>query len=1775
MGDPSGRGRTLGGSRRTWIAPGLAAILVFSAVIASVSTVPEPASAFPTPGTNAGVAVGPGSPDKPSLAVDAAGTLHLVRADDVSGERGVYYTSSGDGVTWSPSARIDTAGTASYFPRIAVEREPVGIRGRLYVAYQRGTGATADIWFTTSDGGAFWNPPRQVDLAPAGAPSISPSIAASDRAVYVAWSDDRDAATYQVYGRASLDGGASWGPEVLLSFAGISNLQSRTEAKGDSVVVVWRQASPGVVSIRSARSDDRGATWRYSAVTVGPTAADQPRDPDVFLDELGVAHVAWVLQDGTGAARAYYAFSGDGLTWSNPVRVDDTPAIVRMGAPSISGLAGTLWVAWHDSRTGDFDIYASWSTDGVTWGDGLLNGNDLRVDDTDRNGLPFDDATNQGNVTLKTGGFGVYAAWEDARNGAGLDTYFGSVQVSPLLITEIQDEPAAQARVEIYNFDRVAFAMTGVWLDTGLSNVDLSPLGAIPARSYRVVGRDPGSADLVVPIDLGSEGALVRLVRGAEVLASAGSGGYGIAPDPLPGESSSRLAGTLDYVPVWTRTAASTFKQPNVATPADFAPAVVLNEVLFNPANPGDRFVELYLRGAGPVDLTGYRVVGDSEYVFTGGTINAANPYAFVFEGRAPAWFGPLDAARDNVYLYDPAGRLLDMVGWTSPHAVGTSVSRVALGVGGLRAYEEASAAANGWAFDTAPTLAILALASDQTLFADIGTSVQFVLQATNRQTTAEYVNVVASAAKPGWPTIFLWPDATPLSDSAGDPDALADLGLVGPGVTVAFIVQVTVPSQGVLGDTNTITATVVAASLPVARASVDLTVNLYPHFDVQRDVNPTTVYLQGSGPPYNEIAQITLNITGAGFPTITLVPQDVVFQIDVSGSMSTNDPFNIRIDAVQNYIDGMRVDDRGAIIGFATTAWVVNNRPLTYTDPPGKAVLKTDADTLRFANGATNIFDALGLGNQWLITYATNMSRARVEILLTDGVDTTGHTDAQILNQAQNAANNGITVYTIGLVAGGPGNVNEPLLMGIATLTGGQYFRANTAQDLLAIYDQIGRRINRTAGVDPDPLDAIPLIEDDVAPYLTIDANSFYDPMTGSPRPPSLMQQLGDRWRLQWNVNRIQINETWAVRFNVRSTRLGLQGVALYPDARVDYLRWDGSIVSQPFPQGQLEVLQAPSPPFITNTNPMNGATSVPLSQVITALFNTPMDGPTVVWTIAPPIALSPSWAGSTILMLSHSTDFAECTRYTIEVTQAFDTDGEALVPGPVPNPWSFTTVCPLRVTYTITRTPLVGNLDVVVDGTIYRAPTSFVWLVGDTHAIGAPDYDALGPSRLAFLAWDDGGPRAHPITVADVDTTITAGYALQHPANVVFLGLDPGRPAGVRFRLFGSNGASSSATAWADWVDDGSSVDVDGLVPGAAGERFITRDPTQWTATGPLAETVRYFHQFTADLRFVGLEGHLIAVDFVAFGSPSNTATALSWSDWVDATSALRADDLVPVSPRERYRTLDDTRWTVDAPVFANVTFLHQFRPRVLLLGLDEDHTVGAVWRIDAQAAARTGLSSSLYEWADAMAEMHFDARTTGEPPLHAQGSTGFVVDSAFDATIVYASRPPPPPVNWKPILAVVYAIGLFIAGATFGTRALDRYVPGSSKEERSARAIRWKGLPVGQKFAQMSIKEVEEKVHRDRRFTRLLLVLPFGGGEAAIGVLSFFTGLFRIPDAGNWFPAGFWVNTALLCGGVAAGLAVFRKGYRMTDDALLRLAEARARGAAHAAPERADDD
>jgi PKD repeat protein len=294
------------------------------------------------------------------------------------------------------------------------------------------------------------------------------------------------------------------------------------------------------------------------------------------------------------------------------------------------------------------------------------------------------------------------------------------------------------------------------------------------------------------------------------------------------------------------------------------------------------------------------------------------------------------------------------------------------------------------------------------------------------------------------------------------------------------------------------------------------------------------------------------------------------MFLIDASLSMMDNDPYDLRLEAAKHYVDLLNSSDRAAVVSFNYDATLVGGDHLSSNFPH----IKANIDSITLA-GWTNLYDPIRISTDELIGRGDD-SHVWLEILLTDGNDTTFHTGAQILSQAQRAADNNITIFTVGLI--GRGGVNESILMDIANVTNGEYIRAENASVLDQIYEEISQMVKYpdTAGRDNN-VDAI------LPDYLRYVDDSAV-PM------PDFAGMYGGAFHLMWNFSKLKINETWTATLNVTSSIQGVHLYALsYPDTMVTYTRYDDTRFSVSFPETFIDVIGA-SPPNAEAGGPYMG---------------------------------------------------------------------------------------------------------------------------------------------------------------------------------------------------------------------------------------------------------------------------------------------------------------------------------------------------------------------------------------------------------------------------------------------------------------------------------------------------------------------------------------------------------------------------------------------------------
>jgi hypothetical protein len=753
-------------------------------------------------------------------------------------------------------------------------------------------------------------------------------------------------------------------------------------------------------------------------------------------------------------------------------------------------------------------------------------------------------------------GNGTHQGYDDVSSEAASWVFDNPLAVQ---VTEISDDQGS-SQIEIYNpiyslinFDNPSYtfqnstgaALTGNWIDPDAN-----------AGEYALF-------DLSGP-GLSNEGDSIRFYQNGILIEDISYGTKGTVPDPLAGESVQRYWNGLEYTNVWERnwTSGPNFGFQNDVPPANFSSYPILNEVLFYPNAISDHFVEVFHLGINQIDISGYKIVCDTEYVIPDGTfLDFGTRYYYLLYTMNNTFFDEMDISGDNVYLYDSNGSLIDMVGWNSPHTQGKTITRVPTGNGTSDGFDDISSFAASWRFDSTPTVRLIRIDTEigtsATGYGRFGTWIEFTLWVQNLQSVFDTISI-ENFTQEGW-TVDIFDETGMIK--------ITEL-VMGANDTTFILVNITLPGQIPFAVMDNITIEIRSSNSEIIGDSIILNPRILPFLNVTKEVSPSQVYLNGTG--HDERATLTLNLTGMGAQVAVRRFMDAVFCIDSSGSMTSTDPFELRIVESQNFVANyFSPDDRGAVVEFDTVATLVGGDHLSMD----YAQIINNLDLID-ASGGTTISSGLDASIDELLNYGVP-EHTQVIILITDAQNNDPADDALCRNLAQIAADNSIIIISIGL-AMIPNSTPELLLKDIANITGGLYFPAPDASYFKYIYENISAYLTDLA-VWVEIMDPNPMIRDVLQDYID------YIPGTFNIVPDSI-DPSGKI--LDWDLDRIKLGETVSITFHIVSNQPGTVETNVFDESRAYYMTWDNSTETVYFPQVWLDVLPpAPYPPRLYDT--------------------------------------------------------------------------------------------------------------------------------------------------------------------------------------------------------------------------------------------------------------------------------------------------------------------------------------------------------------------------------------------------------------------------------------------------------------------------------------------------------------------------------------------------------------------------------------------------------------
>jgi hypothetical protein len=290
--------------------------------------------------------------ERPSIAVDPSGNVHVVWGDATPGNAEIYYRKSTDGgATWSTAKRLTWTSGGSWAPVIAVDSS-----GDLDVVWYDLTPGNTEIYYKKStDGGGTWSTSQRITWSAGN--SYLPDIAAAPSGpLHVVWYDDTPG-NGEVYYKKSTNGGAAWSTSQRLTWtAGWPDLAVIAVAPSGSLHVIWDDdiSTQCEYEIFHKKSTNGGASWSTGqrlTWTSGLSAY-----PDVAVDSLSRLHVVW-CNEAPGNYEIYYKKSTNGgSVWSTGQRLTWTSGSSE-GPAVVVDASNHLHVVWQDNTPGNYEIY--------------------------------------------------------------------------------------------------------------------------------------------------------------------------------------------------------------------------------------------------------------------------------------------------------------------------------------------------------------------------------------------------------------------------------------------------------------------------------------------------------------------------------------------------------------------------------------------------------------------------------------------------------------------------------------------------------------------------------------------------------------------------------------------------------------------------------------------------------------------------------------------------------------------------------------------------------------------------------------------------------------------------------------------------------------------------------------------------------------------------------------------------------------------------------------------------------------------------------------------------------------------------------------------------------------------------------------------------------------------------------------------------------------------------------------------------------------------------
>jgi hypothetical protein len=224
--------------------------------------------------------------------------------------------------------------------------------------------------------------------------------------------------------------------------------------------------------------------------------------------------------------------------------------------------------------------------------------------------------------------------------------------------------------------------------------------------------------------------------------------------------------------------------------------------------------------------------------------------------------------------------------------------------------------------------------------------------------------------------------------------------------------------------------------------------------------LKPQSFSITATNPTSFTYALTKLEVVGQ---TVKAGGYSAMLLLDQSGSILTTDPKDLRIDASKIFLDYLGSEDQVALSSFTTSSYYPNYVVLHSGFSRNKVAMKKTLDSLSKTEGGSTplYYSSIAVTDYTALNAKTNN---KAVIVLTDGENNVTGTykgiSGTLLNAVNSAKQKGIPLFTVGLSE----DVNEQILSQMANETGGAFFYAKDAEQLVTAFGTLGNLLRGTA---------------------------------------------------------------------------------------------------------------------------------------------------------------------------------------------------------------------------------------------------------------------------------------------------------------------------------------------------------------------------------------------------------------------------------------------------------------------------------------------------------------------------------------------------------------------------------------------------------------------------------------------------------------------------------------------------------------------------------------